>query len=358
MEKRVSRRRNGSVLFWSVVLIPVLLMVGLVSVDAGAIYTTRSKLQGATDSAARYAAMALREGNVSEARKHAKDAMRDDTIGGAKVKLENSDIEFGLWDPKHATFTVVPVGEEAGATAVRVTARMRKDEGTGAQSYFGTIFGYNSYSLTTQATAAIGEPVSVEIKATSSPYLAGVGPGGEIPFTGYSELDWAPSASTWEACGPAEVEVALSPGERLWFRDVEGSTGDYNSGLTYGLEGNLSRPRMAQTPVNGFDTTYAPLNSLMGVFLTDDAPQSTGYVPGLDYSDETLREQLVHDPLNKQIFFIGDGVRNKDSRLQEFIVPDGATRLFLGLSDENGFWWDNFGNYRTTLFKGDIQLVD
>ncbi|MEL7240415.1 MAG: PEP-CTERM sorting domain-containing protein, partial [Planctomycetota bacterium] len=106
------------------------------------------------------------------------------------------------------------------------------------------------------------------------------------------------------------------------------------------------------------DTTLAPLNSLMGVFLTDEAPTATPSVSGLDYSTEEARERFVHRPKNKQIFFIGDGVRNTNSRLQRFVVPQGATRLFLGVSDEYGFWWDNFGDYRTTMFTGDVRLVE
>ena len=51
-------------------------------------------------------------------------------------------------------------------------------------------------------------------------------------------------------------------------------------------------------------------------------------------------------------------MRNTDGKIQKFIVPAGATRLFLGTNDEHGNWFDNFGSYRTTLYSGEIQLVD
>ncbi|MEL7239029.1 MAG: TadG family pilus assembly protein, partial [Planctomycetota bacterium] len=311
-----------------------------------------------TNFAAASGAIALREGKAHEARELIRQVLGDNPVYGKTVQLADADVEFGLWDPVDQTFTPVPSSVEGTATAVRVTARLQSTDGTAIDSYFGGLVGYDSYDITRVSVAAIGVPMSISIDAKASPYLAGMSHGDSIPFTANSRLSWAPDASYYADCKPTLVEIDLNAGETVYFRDVDGSTGDHNSGQTYGLEGNLRRPRMAQEPVNGFDTTYAPLNSLMAVFLTNDRPTDTGFVPGLDFSTEAAREAETIAPLNKQIFFVGDGLRNDTGKLQKFTVPEGATRLFLGVSDEYGFWWDNFGNYRTTMFHGNVQIVN
>ena len=96
----------------------------------------------------------------------------------------------------------------------------------------------------------------------------------------------------------------------------------------------------------------------MGIFLDDRQPNAWNMQAELDFSKEADREFDRLTPGNKQVFFIGDGVQNGTQRLQKFVVPPGATRLFLGLNDELGFWWDNFGAYRTTAFVGTARLVD
>jgi hypothetical protein len=45
--------------------------------------------------------------------------------------------------------------------------------------------------------------------------------------------------------------------------------------------------------------------------------------------------------------FIGDGLRNDGLSVQQFIVPAGATRLYLGTMDGYG-WWNNSGSFEVT----------
>jgi hypothetical protein len=54
-------------------------------------------------------------------------------------------------------------------------------------------------------------------------------------------------------------------------------------------------------------------------------------------------------PQVKQVFFIGDGLTGTGSgAVQNFIVPTGATRLFLGPMD--GFEWKgNTGSFTVTV---------
>ena len=97
---------------------------------------------------------------------------------------------------------------------------------------------------------------------------------------------------------------------------------------------------------------------MMGMFLDNRRPDATAMNDRLDFSTPASRDFTSLSPGLKQAFFIGDGVANGKDRLQEFVVPPGATRLFLGISDGAGYWWDNEGEYRMTSFHGNAQLVD
>ncbi|MEL7240542.1 MAG: pilus assembly protein TadG-related protein, partial [Planctomycetota bacterium] len=306
-------------LYMGIVLIGMMTTIGLVAVDAGLIYSAKSELQTAVDSAARYAAMGLRDGGLQKARENVNQALADNPVRGQIAFAGDDDLTYGLWDPQEVSLITLAGKDRNGATAIRVTARLNPDAGNGIQSFFGSLLGYDSYAMVATATAAIGEPVNLEIDARACPYLAGMGAGDGVKFTAKTHLSWAPEYSTYEDCKPVLVPLDVYPGQVLYFRDVEGETGDYNSGLTYGLEGNLSRPDMAQDPVNGFDTTLAPLNALMGVFLDDNRPTQTPVVDGLDFSTPDSREKTQYEPLVKQQFFIGDGVAEDTKQLQKFV---------------------------------------
>jgi hypothetical protein len=85
--------------------------------------------------------------------------------------------------------------------------------------------------------------------------------------------------------------------------------------------------------------------ALVGVFLDNSTPTGATEPSGLDFSGgydfTTLSPGLA------QIFFIGNGLTST-ATVQQFIVPVGATRLFLGTVD--GFQWNNnTGDYRVTV---------
>jgi hypothetical protein len=101
---------------------------------------------------------------------------------------------------------------------------------------------------------------------------------------------------------------------------------------------------------NGIARMNAPVNALVGVFLDDGMPNNSPTPPGLDFSDGGLGRafgQLC--PGLKQPFFIGDGLTGHGAGApQQFVVPPGATRLFLGTVD--GFDWNtNIGAYGVTV---------
>jgi hypothetical protein len=68
------------------------------------------------------------------------------------------------------------------------------------------------------------------------------------------------------------------------------------------------------------------LNTLIGVFLTDDVPLPFSAPSALTFGDD------MTNPLLQQTFAIG-------SNLVSITIPGGATRLFFGLN--NGYEWTN-----------------
>jgi hypothetical protein len=101
-------------------------------------------------------------------------------------------------------------------------------------------------------------------------------------------------------------------------------------------------------PGNGISNLRAPLNALIGVFLSDERPDLSAAPADLDFRDTGLTRNFQSlSPALKQTFFIGDGLTSGAVR-QTFFVPAGATRLFLGSLDSAG-WADNSGRFQVQV---------
>jgi hypothetical protein len=98
---------------------------------------------------------------------------------------------------------------------------------------------------------------------------------------------------------------------------------------------------------NGIGSMTGPVNSLVGVFLGVNQPNLSVAPGALDFSTAASRDFSSLFPLLQQPFFIGDG-RTSGNAVQQFIAPTGATRLFLGTFDGNG-WYNNIGSFTVTV---------
>lgn len=98
---------------------------------------------------------------------------------------------------------------------------------------------------------------------------------------------------------------------------------------------------------NGIAGLVAPINSLVGVFLGSDVPSATGAPIALDFNSAASIDFASLAPELKQSFFIGDGLTS-GGQLQSFVVPQGATRLYLGTMDGYG-WLNNVGAYEVSI---------
>ena len=251
---------------------------------------------------------------------------------------------------------------------------------------------------------ARSEMFSLTVNSTSNIFLSGLDPSDPIPPeshpNGYGTF-------------PPSVRLPSGVGRVLQFRSVTGSVsyndvdapptyiGQYNGpdggavwfadanfpstflttatppGLIDPAELGPSADRPGQFPV-GSTTFYVDMDPfggksgmklfesvpsdrrvmfLAGVFLTDADPVSLTAPASLDFSSTALgRSFSFLAPELQQTFYIGDGLTGEGSgATQSFLVPDGATRLFLGIVDGAYFvggpdYYDNnVGSFSATF---------
>jgi hypothetical protein len=177
------------------------------------------------------------------------------------------------------------------------------------------------FLISTSALPAIGQTVIVD--GTSNTLLAGETAN--------------PSAPPW---------VTVNPGSRLRFR-TSGAVQVDPGGLYYGAEGGVTGGYSYTSNTRNISGISAPWGALSGVFLdTSSLPTP----PTLDYwSDPNSRNFAVQAPSLQQSFFIGDGTSNT-LLIQEAVVPEGATRLYLGVHDSAN-WAENLGSFTVEVIN-------
>ncbi len=167
---------------------------------------------------------------------------------------------------------------------------------------------------------------TITVPGTANPWLAGM-PNGSTAAMG----DSAPGQS------PVPVNcISITPGQLISVT-VTGAVSNGPCCSPVGADGTGAEPHIPGAE-NGVSNVTAPINSLIGVFLGVDPPNTTPAPAGLNFGSEASRNFITFSPLLKQVFFLGDG-RNSQAIVQKVVVPTGATRLFLGTMD--GIEWNN-----------------
>jgi hypothetical protein len=170
--------------------------------------------------------------------------------------------------------------------------------------------------------------ISVSVPGTSDPWLAGM-------------------ASNWTtgdtpgmpADGQSPVSVSVVPGALLTW-SATGITGhpDDDSGPNGNPVGGWGIQNHYVGAENGISDITAPINSLLGVFLSDSPNRNTAPAPlGSEYWSYS-----AFSPSLQQVFYMGDG------SAQTIMVPQGATKLYLGTMDSYG-WTNNTGSFDVTV---------
>ncbi len=177
--------------------------------------------------------------------------------------------------------------------------------------------------------SALAASIEVTVSGQCNPWLAGMPAGSDLP-------DAAPGQS------PILVDLPIAGGDVLTFDFLNGGVSNWQYGALSGPDGVTSS--VYSHNGNGFSTTAAPVNSLMGVFLSDQQ-DPTAVVAGLNFEDNL--DFLSLAPELQQVFFVGDGLAN-GTTVQQFIAPTNASRLFLGTMDSNE-WINNIGSFNVVV---------
>lgn len=191
--------------------------------------------------------------------------------------------------------------------------------------------------LAQAAAAQCTNEITLTIDGIHNPYLAGQ------PAGATSKSDTAPGAS------PFLVPLTIQPGDRLQFLNVSGDVWNLPGCCGPGPDGWTNNNFTVQ-PDLGISGYVLPENCLLGVFL-DEQTNPGAAPPALDYSSLDTQNKLQYFPELYQVFFIGDGLGSAGAQ-QEWVVPPGATRLFLGSAD-GWNWEDNSGTFTFTIKKDD-----
>jgi hypothetical protein len=173
----------------------------------------------------------------------------------------------------------------------------------------------------------ISSPTStvVRVPATANPYLAGM-PNG----TKASLEDAAPRQS------PVLVNLSLVDAVAVSFV-ASGGTNHVPSCPPHCYPPDGSSLLAGHGSENGISDATFPYSSLLGVFLDNDQPNGTHAPRGLGFGSIGT-DLLSLSPKLKQVFFIGTGT-TKQGVARRYLIPKGATRLFLGVMD--GYGWNN-----------------
>lgn len=210
------------------------------------------------------------------------------------------------------------------------------------------------------SAAANAAQYDVTIDGPDAIYLAGrtditIPPYGQIWSGGLARHPITPEQA--QESFPPWIPVA--GGQTVRVLDPASGGINYFNGLGppyFGPDGNPGGSNL--NAFGGISAYSAPFQgALAGVFLDDNIPNGTPpaainfFALGGDF--------LTLSPLIGQVFYIGNG-QTSSNVFQEFIAPEGATRLFFGIPDGFGFngtpgaYDDNDGAYRIRVAVDEI----
>ncbi len=338
--------RSGVSLVYVIITMSAMLLLASLAVDYGRVQLTKAQLEDAANAAARAGAAGLAT-DPSAAVSEATRIASLNTADGSAVALDPSrDIEIGSWDAGSRTFTRLTGDALYRANAVHVIAQRTADRNDAVPLLFARVYGRGFCDVHADAYALMipGVNVNQTVQATANPFLAGMPRGSVASLNNpHNSPDYAGSPGNWLQ-SPLVVNMPLVSGTALTFDSITGVAGHDPHLLAYNPDGELSDiGHNTNGSENGISDLVSPINALVGVFLDDNQPNLTTAPQRLDFSTAESRDFTKLQPQLKQLFFIGDG-KNSAGGVQQFIVPKGATRLYLATWDF--YEWNNNYGYR------------
>ncbi len=369
---RTATARRGAVMVYSLFI--MMLMCGIVSlaVDYGRIQMIKSEEQRSADSIARgtlkhYLLVGdltstgqKNAANWATANLVTPDAtthISPNPIDGGSGVTPSVTYSWGYWNAASSKFKS---GSNVNfPTALQVTVARTTQTGNPVALIFPLPSNKSVVTKTcdvwAQAIAILPQPVNLTqtVLGTWDPWLSGMSSGvasydDSAPTNSPKALNVIPG-STISVTAPATGQISIANSNHYEPPD--------------GLETNLYN-HMIDSPdgdrngnQNGISQIYhIPRSAMIGVFLDDNPPNPNATPPTRDYTAASRDQGTYNDLQNQQPFFIGDGVDSSQVP-QNFVVPNNATRLFLGAMD--GYEWkQDLGSFNVTFTEQPpIQLV-
>jgi hypothetical protein len=379
------------------------LMMGFcsIAVDFGHMQVVKNELHFAADAAAQYGAVGLPNGTPA-AIANAITAAADNTVDGSPMVILPTDVLIGNWNGSNFSTSRTPLN------AVQVTCAHTAARGTATRLLFASALGkpYCDATCTAVAQVTTSTSLTTPILATQDPWLAGMangtiannpnphndpdhaslmssstvqqdlqyitGTSGAYTIAG-SGLTWnVPTAPTISSMGSSAnyypntsggaspqpaIGLQLTPGASMTFDNVSGAA-NYNDQTPAGTADGDTTDIVSDLieGENGISNINAPIDSLIGIFMSDSAPVA-GHAPtDLNFTTDAQRNFTSLTPVLNQSFFIGDG-RTDGGNPQQFVVPAGATRLFIGNMDQYE-WSNDIGSFSITIHNAStVDLV-
>ena len=392
------KRRGVTIIYIAVALIALIGFTSL-AVDLARVQTTKTELHRAAEAAARYGAMGLPVSSAA-AIANAITSAADNTADGSPVVLLPSDVLVGNWNsaltPKFST-------SRTPLNSIQVTCVRSAARGNATPLLFGVVLGKTTCDINVSSTATVSNSVNLTetVLANGDPWLAGEPTGtqaslnnphndpdtasiyssatvqqglqyyttssnGTISLAGIytwsglgtvtmstlgTAANYVPtSANGGGASGSPQIALGmnLTAGTALTFTSISGNA-NYNNSTPVGTADGDSTTIVSDIneDEHGMSNVTAPIDSLIGVFLNDSTPDSTAAPADLDFSTAASRNFTTLSPKLKQPFFIGDGLTD-NGNAQQFVVPQGATRLFFGNMDAYE-WSNNVGSFSVSV---------
>jgi uncharacterized protein (TIGR03437 family) len=202
----------------------------------------------------------------------------------------------------------------------------------------GKLNGTLLFTLTFTIAPAESQGTTVTIPATANIFAAG-------------------RDTAFDGTLPPSFSFTAGSGAIISFTQVTGSVTCMAGGDMNGPDGSTTCAG-GSTNLNSYQGISGIVDQgkamfLTGVFLNDSTPADPA-PPSLDFTNNENFTSLT--PQIGQTFFIGDGLTGTGTgTAQQFVVPAGATRLFLGIADgfafqgDPGAYGDNSGSLTATF---------
>jgi Flp pilus assembly protein TadG len=364
-------------------MMTTLLALGSLGLDIAHVQVINIEVQRAADAGALAGAHQLQNGTAA-AINAAMATATENTVDDQPINSAAVTVQLLNWTSS-SNYTVVTTA--SAANAVRVTIS------NDTPLLFAKVIGFSDHVATRATTAKqVIQSVTSYVSAHSNPWLAGepLGTQGSDPDSGWKgqgvvhehpwEYDIAGTPGDVNTEGepyesPVQIGITVTPGAIITLSNVSGQgNNDFTQSSQYDATGNsngyvANYDDEASNGIaeHGIADSTMPLNAVNAVFLGKSLPDSQTAPSTLDFSTQSARDYAANtnngevltsgqfSPKPQQVFYVGDGMTSTGQR-ETVVVPQGATRLFLGTMDGHE-WSNNEGGFNVTVSQTNVLIV-